>query len=60
MEYFSESLKGLYIGHKIPDENISAYKLLLEIQEIRFPRTPIYIVYPHPTDLKLKFEKVWE
>ena len=60
MEYFSESVKGLYIGHKIPDENISAYKLLLEIQEIRFPRTPIYIVYPHPTDLKLKFEKVWE
>lgn len=60
MEYYPKSIKGIYIGHKIPDENKSAYKLLLKIQEIKFPKTPIFVVYPHPTDLNLKFEKVWE
>lgn len=59
LEYFPESVKGIYIGHKIPDENKSAYNLLLAIQEIKFPKTPVYVVYPNPTELNLKFEKVW-
>ncbi len=33
--------------------------MLLEIHEIKFPTNPIFVVYPHPTDLNLKFEKVW-
>lgn len=57
--YFAESVKGIYIGHNIPDNNKSAYRLLLEIQEIKFPEVPVYVVYPHPTDLKLMFERVW-
>ena len=58
LEYLPESVKGIYIGHKIPDENISAYQLLLKIREINFPNVPIYIVYPHSTDLSLNFERV--
>ena len=60
LEYVPELVKGLYIGHNIPDENPTAFSLLLEIHELRFPKTPIYVVYPHPTELKLNFEKVWE
>lgn len=59
MEYYPESIKAIYIGHKIPDENESAYKMLLEIQEIKYPKIPVYVVYPHPTNLNLRFEKVW-
>jgi hypothetical protein len=59
MEYYRDSIKAIYIGHKIPDENKSVYKMLLEIHEMKIPNIPIYIVYPHQTDLKLKFEKVW-
>ncbi len=60
LEYVPELVKGLYIGHNIPDENPTAYSLLLEIHELRFPKIPVYVVYPHPTELRLKFEKVWE
>jgi len=59
LRYVPEIVKGIYIGHKIPDENRSAYNLLLEIAEIRYPSIPIYVVYPHRTELKLEFEKVW-
>ena len=59
LEYIPEIVKGIYIGHNIPDNNKSAYNLLLEIQEIRFPKVPLYVVYPHPTELKLEFERVW-
>ncbi len=59
MNYKTESVKGMYIGHKIPDNNKNIYKLLLEIQEMRFPKIPVYVVYPHPTELELNFEKVW-
>lgn len=59
IEYYPESIKAIYIGHKIPDENKGAYKMLLELQELRFPKASIYVVYPHPTDLNLHFEKVW-
>ena len=60
LEYVPELVKGLYIGHNIPHENPTAFSLLLEIHELRFPKIPIYVVYPHPTELKLNFEKVWE
>lgn len=58
LEYIPNSVESIFIGHNIPDKNQSAYALLLSIQEIRFPKIPVYVVYPHPTDLKLKFEKV--
>lgn len=56
--YYPEKVKAIYFGHRLIDESKSAYRLLLEICEIRFPRTPIYVVYPHPTDIKLFFERV--
>lgn len=59
LEYDPNFVKALYIGHNIPDKNPTAYNLLLEIQELRFPKIPVFVVYPHPTELKLKFEKVW-
>ncbi|WP_157760582.1 DUF2971 domain-containing protein [Chitinophaga caeni] len=59
MIFYPESVEAIYIGHSIVDTNPSAYKLLLEIQEIKFPQIPVYVVYPAPFELKLKFEKVW-
>ncbi|MBL7104692.1 MAG: DUF2971 domain-containing protein [Bacteroidales bacterium] len=59
MPFSTNVVTGIYIGHKVPDNNIGLYKMLLEIQELKFPKASIYVVYPHPNDLKLKFEKVW-
>ena len=59
LKFMPDCLKAIYIGHNIPDTNKSAYSFLLEIQEIKFPTVPIYVVYPHPTELKLIFERVW-
>ena len=58
LNYYPEKVKGIYVGHKLIDDSDSAYRLLLEICEIRFPKTPIFVVYPHPTELKLIFERV--
>lgn len=56
--YFKESVKHIYVGHKLIDSNLPAYRLLLSIFQINFPEIPIYVVYPHPKELKLVFEKV--
>lgn len=56
--YYPEKVKGIYVGHQLIDNNESAYRLILEICEIRFPNIPIYVVYPHHNELKLMFEKV--
>ena len=58
MHYSISNLKGIYVGHKIVDNNLGLYKMLLEIQETKYPDASVYVVYPHPTDLKLEFEKV--
>jgi|SRR5690554_676579 len=57
-EYFKDSVKQIYVGHRLIDNNMSAYRLLLKIFKINFPNIPVYVVYPHPTELKLHFEKV--
>lgn len=59
LRYVSDRVKGLYIGHKIPDIDKGLYRMLLEIAELKFPQAPIYVVYPHPTELRLEIEKVW-
>lgn len=59
MQFVPNTVTGLYIGHKIPDNNPGLYKMILKIQESKYPDASIYVVYPHPNDLKLKFEKVW-
>lgn len=56
--YFPDCVKALYIGHKIIDNSPNIYNMLLEIHKLRFPNIPVYIVYPHSTDLKLEFERV--
>ncbi|PQJ32534.1 hypothetical protein BST92_11620 [Nonlabens arenilitoris] len=58
MKYCNSNVKGIYIGHKVIDSKLGLYKMLLEIQESKYPNASVYIVYPHPTDLKLEFEKV--
>lgn len=60
MQYSPEIVSGIYIGHNIPDKNPGLYSLLMEIQEIRFPKVPIYVVYPQSDNLDLMFEKVWD
>jgi len=57
--YTTDSVEAIFIGHKIPDRNPSGYSLLLQIQELAFPHLPVYVVYPDPDNLSLKFEKVW-
>jgi len=51
-------VEALYVGYKLIDNNESAYRLILGIHEERFPNVPVYVVYPHKTELKLNFEKV--
>ena len=58
LPYYPEKVKAIYIGHKIPDQNTSAYRLLISICKLKFPGTPVFIVKPHPTDLKLEFVEV--
>ena len=59
MKIVHETVTGIYIGHKIPDDNPGLYKMILEIQESKYPKASIYVVYPHNNNLKLEFEKVW-
>jgi hypothetical protein len=56
--YNHEKIKGIYVGYRLVEENPSAYRLILGIHELKFPEIPIYVVYPHSTELKLEFEKV--
>jgi hypothetical protein len=56
--YERHSVKALYIGHRIPDQDRSAYTLLLNIYEEKYPGKPVYVVYPNPQRLELVFEKV--
>jgi len=58
LSYAPDTVEALYVGHRLIDTNESAYRILLEIHEIRFPTIPIFVVYPHPTELKLEFERV--
>lgn len=56
--YEAKTVEAIYVGHKLIDNNASAYRLILGIHEKRFPNIPVYIVYSHKTELKLHFEKV--
>lgn len=58
LNYYPEKVKAIYIGHRLIDNDKSAYRLLLEICSIRFPNIPVFVVYPHPKELKLMFERV--
>lgn len=49
------AIKGLYIGHRLFDENESIFNLVESIFMNKYPDKPIYIVYPHPHKLELKF-----
>lgn len=56
LKFSPESLEAIYVGHKIPDNKLNIYAMLLKIQEERYPDAKVYVVYPHPTELKLEFE----
>lgn len=59
--YFNkEGVKAIYIGHRIPDEQPNIYSFLITLFENVYPNTEIYVVYPNPTELSLKFERVDE
>lgn len=59
MLYYPKCLRALYVGHKILDETPNLMSMLFEIVELKYPEIPIYVVYPHPTELRLNFEKIW-
>lgn len=56
--YEPKTVEAIFVGHKLIDNNESAYRLILGIHAERFPNVPVYVVYPHKTELKLYFEKV--
>ncbi len=56
--YDKKSIKALYVGHRLVDENPSAYRIIMNIHNDKFPDIPLYVVYPHKTELKLHFEKI--
>ena len=59
VQYKPHSVKALYIGHKIPDEQLSVYNLIFDIFIEKYPKAEIYVVFPNPQGLELVFEKVW-
>lgn len=56
--YSPKCVKAIYIGHKIFDSSPNIYKMIIEIHTLRFPAIPMFVVYPHSSDLKLEFERV--
>lgn len=49
------TIKALYIGHRLLDENESVFNLIESIFGTKYPDKPIYIVYPHSYRLELIF-----
>ncbi|AVI49759.1 hypothetical protein C5O00_00700 [Pukyongia salina] len=58
MYFVPENVTAIYVGHKVVDNNIGLYNLILDIQEQKYPNAIVYVVYPHSTELKLMFERV--
>lgn len=58
MLFTDTTLRGIYIGHKVRDNNKGVFNLLLNIMEDKYPSASVYIVYPHPNDLRLEFEEL--
>jgi len=56
--YNKEGIKAIYIGHKIPDEQPSQFNFLLNLFDDIYPDREIYVVYPDPTELALRFERI--
>lgn len=51
------TIKAIYIGHRLFDENESVFNLIESIFASKYPDKPIYIVYPYPDKLELNFQK---
>jgi hypothetical protein len=49
------AIKAIYIGHRLFDDQLSVFNLIESIFMNKYPDKPIYIVYPHPFKLELKF-----
>ena len=58
--YFKRDIiEEVYIGHKILDSNEAIYHLITNIVEEKYSNASIYVVYPHPHKLELKFENIY-
>lgn len=51
------TIKAIYIGHRLFDENESVFNLLESIFATKYPDKPIFIVYLHPYKLELQFQQ---
>jgi hypothetical protein len=51
------TIKSIYIGHKLYDDNEAVFNLIESIFANKYPDKPLYIVYPHPYKLELIFQR---
>lgn len=51
------TIKSIYIGHRLFDENQSVFNLIESIFAKKYPDKPIFIVYPDPYKLELNFQQ---
>nr|WP_319401692.1 DUF2971 domain-containing protein [uncultured Carboxylicivirga sp.] len=51
------TIKAIYIGHRLFDENETVFNLIESIFATKYPDKPMYIVYPHPDKLELNFQR---
>jgi hypothetical protein len=51
------TIKAIYIGHRLFEENESVFNLVESIFLQKYPDKPTYIVYPHPYKLELIFQQ---
>jgi hypothetical protein len=52
-------VEEVYIGHKLPDEHDSAYWLIANIIEEKYPNAKMYVVYPSRQELKLDYDQIY-
>lgn len=51
------TVKAIYIGHRLFEEQESVFNLIESIFTSKYPNKPVYIVHPHPHKLELTFTK---
>lgn len=58
IKFEKNSLKEIYIGYRMKNENQKKYNLLLDILKNNYPKIKIFEVNPSPTIVKLNFEEI--
>lgn len=56
--YTTDSVKALYLGYRLLNEEETIFNLLQSIFHAKYPDKPIFLVTPNPKKLEISFEKI--